>query len=351
MALTSLTFGSQAVALFQRSLERGRLGHAYLVSGGRLDELELFGRNFAKTLICQSPPRRAPNQTPLDCCDHCASCRRTDDDNHPDVLWVRPESKTRVIRIQQLVRREGSPPRVLMDNVYLRPFEAPFKVSLVVAADRMNASTANAFLKTLEEPPPRSVLVLLTAEPGRLLDTIVSRCLRLNLGGDPGRPNEAYLDWVREFAALAASKDAGLLGRYRLLGKLVAKLGGMRETIEAAFEERSALERYDDLEPALREQLEKELSAAVESEYRSQRGDLLGCLQWWLRDVWLHAAGVGAGRETLPELSVHTARVAQRVSAGEAMGNLRSLEGTQRLLFTNVQEALALEVGLLKLRL
>lgn len=351
MALSSLQYGTQAVALFQRSLERGRLGHAYLVSGGRLDELEPFGRNLAKTLNCQSPPRRAPDQTPLDCCDRCASCRKTDEDNHPDVFWVRPESKTRVIRISQLVRRDDSPPRVLADNVYLRPFEAPYKVSLVVAADRMNASAANAFLKTLEEPPPRSVLVLLTAEPGRLLDTIVSRCLRLNLGGDPGRPNETYLDWVREFAALAASKEAGLLGRYRLLGKLVAKLAVMRETIETAFEERSALERYDDLEPELREQLEKELAAAIESEYRGQRGDLLGCLQWWLRDVWLHASGVGEGRETLPELAAHTRRVAQRISAGEAMANLRSLEGTQRLLFTNVQEALALEVGLLKLRL
>lgn len=351
MALASLKFGTQAAALFQRSLERGRLGHAYLVSGGRLDELELFGRNLAKTLNCATPPRRAPDGTPLDCCDQCRSCRQTEDDSHPDVLWVRPESKLRVIRIQQLVRREENPPRVLADNVYLKPFQSPFKVSLLVAADRMNASAANAFLKTLEEPPPHSVLVLLTAEPERLLDTIVSRCLRLNLGGNPGRPHEAHLEWVREFAALAASKDAGLLARYRLLGRLVARLGAMRTAIQEELEADSPITKFPDMEPELREQLERELAAAVESEYRGQRGDLLASLYWWLRDVWLHAAGIGAGREALPELAPQTRQVAERISVAEAVENLRSLEGTQRLLFTNVQEALALEVGLLKLRL
>jgi DNA polymerase-3 subunit delta' len=353
MAWAKLAFGSQAVALFQRSVERGRLGHAYLVSGGQLEELESFGQNLAKTLNCEQPPRRSRDGIPLDCCDTCGSCRRIEEENHPDVLWVRPESKLRVIRIQQLVRREGSPPRVLADNVYLKPFHSPFKVSLIVAADRMHTSAANAFLKTLEEPPPHCVLILLSAEPERLLDTIVSRCLRLDLGGDPGRPPEAHLDWVREFAELAAKKDAGLLARYRLLGNLVARLGAMREAIDEALRAEWLLkiEHFPDMEPELRKQLEKELSAAIESEYRGQRADLLGGLYWWLRDVWLHAAGVGAGRETLPELVSFTREVAGRISAKEAGENLRTLENTQRLLFTNVQEALTLEVGLLKLKL
>lgn len=351
MALATLGFGSQAVALFQRSVERGRLGHAYLVSGARLEDLELFGRNLAKTLNCETPPRRAPHGTPLDCCDHCRSCRQIEEENHPDVLWVRPESKLRVIRIQQLVRREEKPPRVLTDNVYLKPFQSPFKVSLLVAADRMNASAANAFLKTLEEPPPHCVLVLLTAEPERLLDTIVSRCLRLNLGGEPGRPHEAHLAWVREFAELAAKHDTGLLARYRLLGTLVARLGAMRQAIEDEVEAESPLARFPDMEPELREQLEREQAAQVEAEYRRQRGDLLGGLYWWLRDVWLHAVGVGQGREVLPELSACSREVARRISAKDAMENLRALESTQRLLFTNAQEALTLEVGLLKLKL
>jgi len=351
MALASLKFGSQAVALFQRSVERGRLGHAYLVSGGQLDELEVFGRTLAKTLNCERPPRRSPEGTPLDCCDTCRSCRQIEEENHPDVLWVRPESKLRVIRIQQLVRREDKPPRVLADNVFLKPFQSPYKVSLLVAADRMNASAANAFLKTLEEPPPHCVLILLSAEPERLLDTIVSRCLRLNLGGAPGSPPKAHLDWVREFAELAAKNDAGLLARYRLLGNLVARLGAMREEIDEALRADSALEKFPDMEPDLRDQLEKELAAAIESEYRRQRGDLLGGLYWWLRDVWLQAAGVGAGRESLPELASFTRAVAGRISANEAVENLRTFESTQRLLFTNAQEALTLEVGLLKLKL
>jgi hypothetical protein len=104
------------------------------------------------------------------------------------------------------------------------------------------------------------------------------------------------------------------------------------------------------VEKDLREQWEDELAAAVESEYRRQRGELLGVLQWWLHDVWLRTLAAGEELLQLPE-SAGTAAVARRISPGQAMDNLRMLEQTQRLLHTNVQEALALEVGLLKLNL
>ena len=102
--------------------------------------------------------------------------------------------------------------------------------------------------------------------------------------------------------------------------------------------------------PKLREKWEEELTAAIEAEYRLQRTDLLGTLQWWLRDVWLGTLSLDGGLLNFPELA-SAGQVAKRLSAKQAMENLRVLERTQRLLHSNVQEALALEVGLLKLHL
>src|SRR5205823_2281869 len=142
-----------AVRLLQRSLERGRLGHAYLFSGDDLTELERIARTLAKVVNCEKPVRKPPHSTltpdegeglPLDSCDRCVSCRKIDADNHPDISWVRPESKSRVIIIDQM--------RDLMQTIHLKPTVAQYKFGIIVAADRLNPQAANAFLKTLEEP-------------------------------------------------------------------------------------------------------------------------------------------------------------------------------------------------------
>jgi len=93
------------------------------------------------------------------------------------------------------------------------------------------------------------------------------------------------------------------------------------------------------------------LTAAIEAEYRRQRAELLGGLQWWLRDVWLETLQLGREMFTYPQLTGAVEAVARRVSPQHAMENLGVMDETQRLLSSNVQEALALEVGLLKLKL
>ena len=166
MSFASFTEQEDAVQLLQRSLARERLGHAYLFSGDDLERLQLVARTLAKTLNCQNPRQSKTVPGAPDCCDACLSCRKIDAFNHADVQWIRPESKSRVITIDQM--------RDLMQTVHLKPTVAAFKFGMIVAADRLNVQAANAFLKTLEEPPPNSVLVLLSTEPQRILETILS---------------------------------------------------------------------------------------------------------------------------------------------------------------------------------
>jgi DNA polymerase-3 subunit delta' len=332
----------QVVQLLQRSLDRNRLAHGYLFTGSDLTELEAMARMLAKALNCQSPPARNAGGLPVDSCDQCDSCRRIDTANHPDVLWARPESKSRIITIDQV--------REMMQTVNLKPTMAKYKFAIIVAADRLNHNAANAFLKTLEEPPDKSILILLSTEPQRILETILSRCLRLSFAGER-KVSETELSWLSSFAEAAVNSKGGLLGRYRLLSVIMKKLGEHREQIETVLTEQSPLEKYSDLDPKMREKFEDELSAAIEAEYRRQRADLLLTLQHLLRDVWLETMAVGQNISMFPQLTDASKQIAQRISSGDARQNLEVLEQTQRLLSTNIQEALALEVGLLKLKL
>lgn len=329
--------------LLQRSLERNRLAHGYLFSGANMEELEAVARTLAKTLNCQNPPSRSAGGLALDSCDQCDACRRIDASNHPDVLWVRPESKSRIISIEQM--------RDLMATVDLKPAVAEYKVAIIVGADRLKAEGANAFLKTLEEPPAKSVLILLTTERQRILDTIISRCLRLDFTGGGIHVSPANMAWLAEFGQSAAKAEGGLLGRYRLLGVLLKQLALQRTDIEKSLSANSPLERYDDLDPKMRDKMEDELSAAIEAEYRRQRSELVSALQWWLRDVWLQTLSSDAEMLSLPSLGTTAQAVAHRITSAEALENLQVIDNLQRSLQTNVQEALAIEVGLLKLKL
>ncbi len=309
--------------------------------GQQLDELEALARTLAKTLNCQQPAR--VGGAAVDSCDECSTCRKIDGQTHVDVHWVRPESRSRIVSVDQM--------RELMHEVQLKSSEAEVKVAVIVAADRLNPQAANAFLKTLEEPPPKSVLILLSTEPARILETISSRCLRLNFAGEGARKwDAALLDWLARFSELAGAEQKSLLGRYRLMDVLARRLAEMRERIEDELTARSPLEKYDDVEKELRERWEDELKAAIEAEYRRQRADLLLLVQWWLRDVWLHT--LAGGREFLNFPNVVGAeQVGGRLTSPKALENLQVVEHTQRLLHSNVQEALTLEVGLLKLNL
>jgi DNA polymerase-3 subunit delta' len=273
---------------------------------------------------------------------------------------VRPESKSRIITVAQM--------RELIREIHLKPKESTYKVAVIVAADRLRIEGANAFLKTLEEPPADSVLVLLTIDPQRVLETMVSRCLRLSFGnGSPRSLDPGQHQWLNSFSDLAGGEHKSLMSRYRLLDTLLAKLVAIRASLEESLAARSPIHQYQDAEKGLVERWEEELTAAIEAEYRRQRADLLGVLHWWLRDVWVRCLDLTLAKSSasflkgdiqnsasalysFPELAA-TARVAQRISPADALDNLQILDQLQRSLSGNVQEALALEVGLLKLHL
>jgi len=372
MAFKDFHKQQQGIELLQRSLQRGRLAHAYIFTGSQLDVLQRLALTLAKTLNCLAPVRR--NAVAIDCCDHCRPCVKIEHENRPDVHWVRPESKSRVITIDQV--------REVVRETQLKSNESTYKIAVIVAADRLRVETANALLKTLEEPPANSILVLLSTDPGRILETIVSRCLRLNFAGEELHSVDAtQIDWLATFSQMAGQDQKSLLGRYRLLDSLLQQLNTIKAQIEEALTARSPLQRYKDVEKGLTDKWEAELVAGIEAEYRGQRLKLLALLEWWLREVWLQTLRLGGQKRQIRDNSqpaetktqqtqlepsqqqagaggllsfpqmAGVGRVAERISPKQAKENLEVIQQLQSRLNTNVQEALALEVGLLKLNL
>jgi DNA polymerase III subunit delta' len=142
---------------------RGRLGHAYLFAGPPGVGKRLFATELAKALLCEAPP---PDR--LEACDHCPSCRLVDAGTHPDLFAVARPADSTVIPVRVMLQ--------LGADLSLKPARGRRKVAIIDDADDLNDESANSFLKTLEEPPPGSVLILIGTAPELQLATIRSRC-------------------------------------------------------------------------------------------------------------------------------------------------------------------------------
>jgi DNA polymerase-3 subunit delta' len=168
MALRDIIGQDRSINILLKTIQRGRLPSSYLFAGESGIGKKLAAINLAKVINCLNASNR--DAEGIDACDECPSCRKIDSGIHPDFLLISPEGG--LIRIEEI--------RAIDDLLSLKAFEAVYKVVVVDDADMMNQSAANAFLKTLEEPPENSLIILISSNPDRLPDTIRSRCSRIN---------------------------------------------------------------------------------------------------------------------------------------------------------------------------
>lgn len=149
----------------QQRRDSARLPHALLLSGPAGIGKQQFAQAFAESLLCKSPTDDGT------ACGHCKACELVAAGSHPDWLKIAPEEEGKSIKVDQV--------RALAEFTALHAHYEGYKVVIVQPAEQMNHAAANSLLKTLEEPSDNTVLLLVTANPQRLLPTIRSRCQSL----------------------------------------------------------------------------------------------------------------------------------------------------------------------------
>jgi DNA polymerase III subunit delta' len=313
----------EAFTLLSKANTNGRLAHAYLITG---------------------PEGSGTRELALRLAGELLACAEGEVARHPDSHIVSPESRSRMITVEQL--------RDVESQLYKRPVKGGNKVAIIMDADRMNASASNAFLKTLEEPPQRTHLLLVSTQPDRLLDTILSRCIEVPLRPTtrraPGPRQTRLMERLCEFSKKTTPdmQQAFVLARefQSLLAEAKAEIN---ETNEAAFKDE--VKRYKqttDVSGSWVDSREDFYKALTEARYRQERAALVATLEEWWGDVLRqqHAA------EHLdhPEFSAETAVVAGRVSTPEALRRAGAITALRDNFERNVQEALAIEVAFLE---
>lgn len=188
----------------QKSQVRGawdsqRLAPAFLIHEARGAGGEVLALWIAQLVLCT-------DRTGVPC-GECTACRQVKSGQHADLLLIHPIEDSKQIRIEQV--------RDLSAELSLTSYHGGYKVAIVSPADALNRNSANAFLKTLEEPTPRTVLILVATQPSRLPATVLSRCQRLNVHA-PSRAQA--LEWLQSLhesadwdAALETLGDAPLI--------------------------------------------------------------------------------------------------------------------------------------------
>jgi DNA polymerase-3 subunit delta' len=219
------------VRALRRALQRRRLPHALLLHGPAGVGKATCAGILAQALNCAAAGF-------VDACGECTSCHKVRRGLHPDVLWVQPMQGGKIL-LRQIVPRNvkpESPHEPIVSWVGYKPYEGSRRVVIIDDAHAMNPEAQNSLLKTLEEPPASSILLLVTPQPGALLPTIRSRCQSLRMQPLGTTAMRRYLEETcgvsADDARLRAALAPGSLGRAISLD--LEAYGSLREVAEAA---------------------------------------------------------------------------------------------------------------------
>jgi DNA polymerase-3 subunit delta' len=246
--------------VLSRAIGSGRLHHAILLHGPSIKGLEEIARFAAQKLL-----------------------KTQDLSKHPDFFELRPEGKARFIKIGSESERVGgnwapNTMRRLLHNLRQTPNAGGRKFALIHEADRMNIPTANAFLKTLEEPPADTNIFMISERPNELLDTIRSRCINLRADCKPAEiDDDGWAEWISDFGEWQKKLSNGIsrefstaqafMGAYSLLARFDEILGRMSELGEDEFSDANEgldAEQLAAIEAGERRGLRKRMLSAIE---------------------------------------------------------------------------------------
>ena len=251
----------------QNAIKLDKVSHAYIINGGLGAGKKMIAKIFAKALQCEAEGDNKP-------CNKCHSCIQTESGNQPDIIWVRHE-KPASIGVDD-VRDQ------IISDMLIKPYSSRYKIYIIDEAEKLTVQAQNALLKTIEEPPEYAVIILLTTNISALLQTVLSRCVKLDMQPLKKEVVKKYLmekEKVVDYQAdIAVSFAGGNLGKAIELSKSQDFAEMLDEVIQ--------LLRY------IKDMQAYEVVAAVKraSEYKFRFTDYIDLMILWFRDVLVYKA-------------------------------------------------------------
>lgn len=301
----------KALENFRRAFASQRMPHAVLVSGHPRG----VGAEFAEGLLALA----------FGTADS-ARLRQ-----HADIRWIEPESKSRQIKVDEQIRP-------LIGFIGLTSYEGGWKAGVILFADRLNLNAQNALLKTLEEPPPNSLLILVTDSPATLLPTIRSRAQFVDVEEDERRADTPWmpvvLDLLRNPPARRATEMMAWTDRLTAPLRSLEELAEAEETSRAEDEARAREGEGAELTKATKGLVEGRVAARV----KEMREEILRTIQLWQRDVLACATRAEAAPENFPEEAESIAAQAEGLSFAEAAARVAVVDEVRELMEHNIRE-------------
>lgn len=327
---------AKAFELIAAAHERARLAHAFLITGPKGSGKEELAAKMGHLLNGDSDEGDDLWGEPVE-----TAAPPLAEQEGEYIRVVRPRSKSRLIAVDDI--------RALEKMMNQSSPDGTWKIGVIVDADRMGDSAANAFLKTLEEPPRESLLLLLSSEPEKLLSTIWSRCVHIALAASPGaeKPEQVLriLPLLEKVTRDGIGElESGLAVKAGLEDLLRQRKAEIEKEYALIFKEEKV--KYQKIvDSKWMEDREKIHLAQASADYLGERSLMIETIHAWVGDLLRLKAG-GEGLE-FPEYAGVMAEAVENEDLDVLLRRVAAMEELRRLLETNVVEALALEVSLM----
>ena len=251
----------QIIAHLQNAIEEDKVSHAYIFNGPEASGKMMLAEAFAMALQCEGEGKRP--------CLECRSCRQAADHNQPDIIYVSHE-KPNTIGVDDIRTQ-------INNDIDIKPYSSRYKVYIVDEAQKMNQQAQNALLKTIEEPPAYAIILLLTTNADSFLQTILSRCITLNLKAVKEDKIKEYL--MKHYQIPDYQADICAAFSQGNVGKAI-QLASSEECGELKASVLQLMKRLEDIDLY-------EMTGAVKqiAEYKLSVNDYFDLMMIWFRDV------------------------------------------------------------------
>lgn len=304
---------------------QNKVSHAYIIQGEHGSGKRLIANVFSAALQCE--------EQGINPCGMCRSCHQAETNNHPDIVWVTHEKLS--IGVDDI--REQ-----INNDIGVKPYSGPRKIYIIGDADKMTEQAQNALLKTIEEPPKYAVVILLAENVNRLLSTILSRCVVLNLKpvseeeiGDYLTKHYGIPDYAARMAAQFSQGNVGKAIRY-----------GTSGDFDKIKEDTLHLLKYiDDMEV-------HEIVEAIRklSEYKHKISDCIDFMQLWYRDILMYKVTKDPDKLLFKEEFRFLADQAKKRSYEGLENIIKAMDKARLRLSANVNFDIAIELMLLTIK-